>query len=305
MLRPQVTLGELARPCPVVDGSLTAAEANAVFEAHPLATSVAVRTRRGVGLLTRLRLRDVLTGGLGYGWALHHRKPVEGLLPRGQVLFEAGTSLAAAGEAANRRGDAERYDDLLVVGDDVPLGTVAVSTLLSHLADFYANGARRDALTGVLNRAAIHDHLVAAVEQRRSKLVGVGYVDLDGFKAINDRLGHDAGDHILRAVAARLHDAVGEDAALGRVGGDEFLAVVPADHTDVLLGRLDRALGLVARPVDRVDGLVTASAGAAFARPTPIEAALEAGQAVRSADQAMYLAKARGGNQVALAPLCA
>ena len=90
--------------------------------------------------------------------------------------------------------------------------------------------ARQDSLTGLANREALRraldDALVGAV--RRKHRCSVFLLDLDRFKAVNDTLGHPAGDTLLRLVALRLTDEVGEQGQVGRLGGDEFQVVLPA-----------------------------------------------------------------------------
>lgn len=292
-------VGAIAVACLVLDGASSAREANAVFESDPSLTSVAVRTDAGYGLLTRIRLKNALTGSLGYGWALHQHRPIADLLPVGQHLLAESTSAAAASDAANARPPEHRYDDLLVVDDAGSVRVLPISVLLAHLAQHFAHAATYDPLTGLLNRASLHDGLVRAVEAHDT--VGVAYLDLDGFKPVNDRLGHEAGDTLLQAVAGRLSDVVASDGMVGRIGGDEFLVVAPGHDTSVLVAWMDQALSLIARPVQAVDGAaVTASAGVAFAGGQ-VPAAPAATAAVRSAYRAMYVAKSRGGNQVVLA----
>ena len=120
-------------------------------------------------------------------------------------------------------------------------------------------------------------------------------VDLDGFKGVNDRSGHAAGDAVLRAVTAALGSVVREGDTVARLGGDEFavLAEVDAGGREALAARLRDAVARVGAGAG-----VTASVGVTDVRPGD-----EAHEVLARADQAMYRAKSAGGNRVtALVP---
>ena len=109
-----------------------------------------------------------------------------------------------------------------------------------------AEWAFRDALTGLANRRSLFDEGPAMLEVARDtgQPCAVIYIDLDGFKAINDRLGHNVGDHILARVAGRLQDLNRVDALVTRNGGDEFVIVVSTDRDSaaLLIKRLETAI---------------------------------------------------------------
>ncbi len=167
---------------------------------------------------------------------------------------------------------------------------------LEHIAYY-------DPLTDLPNRALLADRLTQAMSQteRRRNLVGVGFIDLDGFKQVNDTLGHDAGDELLRTIARRLSDVLRQGDTLARVGGDEFVAVlVDLSDRKVLEEVLKRMVEAASQPIELRDEMVSVSAsiGAAL---YPQEHASDADQLVRQADQAMYSAKQGGKNRYALA----
>jgi len=158
--------------------------------------------------------------------------------------------------------------------------------------------ATHDALTSLPNRTLIADRLEQMLlRSRRSKApVAAFFIDLDNFKAINDTLGHAAGDDLLRAVAARLDGVVRDVDALGRLGGDEFV-VVAADMSLLAGPELiaERLLDALREPIrvgeEQISVIVTASIGIATGdRAT-------AGELLRDADIAMYRAKWGGRNR--------
>ncbi len=123
------------------------------------------------------------------------------------------------------------------------------------------------------------------------------YIDLDGFKAVNDAHGHDAGDALLQQVAKHIYDCVRDYAVVARLGGDEFAVLV----TNLSEAMLDVTAKRVARSIETAVGLnadamstVTASIGLASFP----ENGDEAGLLLRRADQAMYLAKRAGKNRI-------
>jgi diguanylate cyclase (GGDEF)-like protein len=159
-----------------------------------------------------------------------------------------------------------------------------------------------DPLTGLPNRYLVRDRLeMAAARQGRmeSGCTGVLFIDLDGFKPINDTHGHDAGDELLQQVAERLSAAVRTTDTVGRVGGDEFV-VVCEDVDDAATSVVaSRVLAALAEPFQLSQGTVgiAASIGIALSPPHPFD------QLLQEADAAMYRAKrAGGGDTIVAAP---
>lgn len=156
--------------------------------------------------------------------------------------------------------------------------------------------ATHDALTKLANRALVVERLEQLLEQRgegRSRGVAVLFIDLDGFKSINDTLGHSTGDRLLAATAARLRAAVRESDTLGRLGGDEFVVLVGPLVTDATLSdlaaRLRRAFAEpFAISLDGDPLPITASIGVAVASGD-----CSAAQLLHDADLAMYSAKSK------------
>ncbi|MEP7129745.1 MAG: EAL domain-containing protein [Sphingomicrobium sp.] len=155
--------------------------------------------------------------------------------------------------------------------------------------------ARQDSLTGLANREALRraldDALVGAV--RRKHRCSVFLLDLDRFKAVNDTLGHPAGDTLLRLVALRLTDEVGDLGQVGRLGGDEFQVVVPAMSSEPELSKL--AQGIIeslSRPYT-ISGTAV-SIGASIGIVTSDYDDRTSDDLMRDADLALYVAKAAG-----------
>jgi diguanylate cyclase (GGDEF)-like protein len=173
--------------------------------------------------------------------------------------------------------------------------------------------ARHDQLTGLANRGHLLNRLRSALTSspgRPPRPVTVLYLDLDGFKAVNDRHGHAAGDQVLRAVADRLLGLARAGDTVARLGGDEFVVLCPDMPPEAGPGLADRLLDAVRGPIPVTSGAasdpessphatarVGASVGlfvtAADGRAEPSDAELDA--VLRAADAAMYRAKHSGG----------
>jgi len=164
--------------------------------------------------------------------------------------------------------------------------------MLEHIAHY-------DSLTGLPNRVLLADRLHQAMTQtqRRKTILAVTFLDLDGFKAINDQYSHIAGDHLLAALAGHMKRALREGDTLARIGGDEFIAVL-IDLPDVesSMPLLSRLLEAATETVDYEGNAlrVSASMGVTI---YPQAQAIDADQLMRQADQAMYQAKQSGKNR--------
>ncbi|MEU6980617.1 EAL domain-containing protein [Streptomyces sp. NPDC046371] len=169
------------------------------------------------------------------------------------------------------------------------------------------HNAEHDPLTDLPNRALFTERVRGALSGRRASDPGTAvlFIDLDGFKGVNDRLGHQAGDELLVQAARRLQDSVRAGDTAARLGGDEFAALILGDGNRDRAARecqvheiADRLRLTLSQPY-RVDAAnevrVAASIGVAFAEP-----GIGAGDLLRNADLAMYRAKAAGKNRVEL-----
>lgn len=158
-----------------------------------------------------------------------------------------------------------------------------------------------DQLTGLANRTAMFEHVTRAVaETRRSgRAFALVFVDLDAFKAINDRYGHVVGDAVLTEVARRIRGAIREEDLAGRHGGDEFVVAVRDVEAPDAQAVAERIRVAIAEPYDGVELPLTASVGVAMFTAdrwdVPPDVLLD------RADAAMYDAKAAGKDAVRFA----
>jgi diguanylate cyclase (GGDEF)-like protein len=160
--------------------------------------------------------------------------------------------------------------------------------------------ARHDHLTELPNRAHLHELIDAALRLPDRGAVTVLFLDVDGFKEVNDSLGHEVGDDLLRQLAARLGNRTRAEDTVGRLGGDEFVVLCPdcdVDGADALAERFratfEDPFVLGGRPIR-----LSASIGIATAGVPDGGTALRSTDLVRDADLAMYAAKAAGRNRI-------
>ena len=159
--------------------------------------------------------------------------------------------------------------------------------------------AWHDALTGLPNRTLLADRLRQDMRRvrRNDEFLALAYIDLDGFKAINDTHGHEVGDRLLVEIARRMRAALRDVDTVARLGGDEFAAIftdlAAASASEPLIERL---LGAIAAPVV-IDGLGLQVSGSIGVSYFPQQGDLEAEQLLRQADHAMYAAKLSGRNR--------
>ncbi|GMA86834.1 hypothetical protein GCM10025868_20840 [Angustibacter aerolatus] len=197
--------------------------------------------------------------------------------------------LPAGGRARSTvAADRQALETLASVGQE------ALSRL--RLGEQMARQAREDALTGLPNRALLLDRLGRAVRSASAEQpVAVLYLDLDGFKSVNDRFGHAAGDDLLRTVAARLRAHVRDGDVVARLGGDEFAVVVEQAQDEAEVTALCRRLvGAMRAEITVAEHEVVVSTSIGVAVSTP---GADAALLLRQADMAMYRAKALGKNQ--------
>lgn len=310
----EATLAPDGQTCHTVVADITARKQ---AEVHlQLAASVFTHAREGIFIAspagTIIEVNAAFTRITGYS-----REEVLGRDPR--MLnsgrqgpeFYAAMSMALArdgqwsGEIWNRRKSGEEYVESATISavrglDGQTQNYVAlftdVTTMKEHERQL-ERIAHYDALTHLPNRVLLADRLQQAMIQcqRRDRSLAVAYLDLDGFKAVNDRHGHNIGDELLITLAQRMKAALREGDTLARIGGDEFVAVLVdleqlQDCTPVLV----RLLQATAAPATVGDAVlhVSASIGVTL---YPQDAA-DADHLLRHADQAMYQAKQAGRN---------
>jgi len=204
------------------------------------------------------------------------------------------------GEAWNRRKDGSLFAERITIST-VPDAAGHPHHYIAVFADITGASQQRllleeranyDALTGLPNRVLLAERLGQVLAQARAmgKTVAVAFIDLDGFKAINDSMGHVAGDSLLATMAQRLRLALRESDTLARFGGDEFVAVLPDVQDGALLASLTGRMSAAARVPVLLDGRTLCLSASIGVARYPDDGATGA-ELIGRADAAMYAAK--------------
>ncbi len=283
-----------------------------------LSSSVFTYAREGITITdvagTIIEINDAFTRITGYS-----REEVLGQNPRilqsGRHSREFYIDLWQAltekghwdGEIWNRRKNGEVYAEMITISAvrnaaGKTQNYVALFTDITPMKEHQRqleHIAHYDVLTGLPNRVLLADRLQRAMIQsrRRNQALAVAFIDLDGFKAVNDSYGHDVGDRLLITVAQRMKAALRNADTLSRIGGDEFVALLidldqpPVGYEPVII----RLLQAAADPVLVDDAVLHVSASVGVTLYPQDEASAD--QLMRHADQAMYQAKQAGKNR--------
>jgi len=234
---------------------------------------------------------------LFFAWlGLHHqRREILWCVPLAALAY--AVPLAVAGAPARLVGSVVILMPVVVC---VALLISSHVRALGEARELMAFQATHDALTGLPNRPESIALLHAALSrnQRRSELVAVLYLDLDGFKSVNDTLGHRAGDDVLRAVGDRLRGEIRAGDIAGRLGGDEFVVVLESLTSEELaLDVGERIVGVLSHPFRIAEGR-TARIGASVGITYNLDGSVDAEAVLHEADLALYRAKSQGRGQV-------
>jgi diguanylate cyclase (GGDEF)-like protein/PAS domain S-box-containing protein len=197
----------------------------------------------------------------------------------------------------DRLVDVEITASYLSAGREICLFARDITVLKAHHLEL-DRIAHFDPLTGVPNRSLLSDRMRQAVaqSQRSGDMMAVCYLDLDGFKPINDSFGHAAGDRVLVEIAKRLQDCLRGSDTVARMGGDEFVLLLQGiERSDECQTALTRILDAIAQPMQVGDRefALSASLGAALYPKDDVDT----DTLLRHADQAMYIAKQSGRNR--------
>ncbi|MBH0182456.1 MAG: GGDEF domain-containing response regulator, partial [Nitrospira sp.] len=256
-----------------------------------------VRLSEAFSHLTQTRFDAILLDlSLPDGYGLSTLKQMQAANPTIPIIVLSGFSDQTLAIAAVQSG----AQDYLVKGQGQPellARSIRYAIERKRAEERLTYLAQYDQLTGLVNRTLFRDRLIHAMarSKRLQQPMGLMLLDLDRFKAVNDTMGHDAGDQLLKVVADRLHECVREVDTVARMGGDEFTIILEGlSHEDdpvVIARRITQSLSA---PFTIQDQQI--SIGVSIGITTYPTDDHEIDDLLRHADTAMYRAKQRGGN---------
>ena len=237
----------------------------------------------GIFFMTLVEL--LLMARLGRRLSVEVLRPLTGLRTTANLL--------ATGDLGHR-AEVARHDELGDLANSLNTMAHAIAGTQRQLT----RQANQDSLTGLQNRAGFYRH-VAEMQARTGSRTGqqaVLFIDLDDFKNVNDRLGHAAGDELLRVVAERLREQVRPGDVVARLGGDEFAVLLDSVRDEAAAeGLATRVVAVIAEPVEILGQTVQVGASIGLSMPAD-DGDLDA--VMGRADIAMYSAKGKGKNRV-------
>ncbi len=187
-------------------------------------------------------------------------------------------------------------EDLLAEIERDQIQLTETNTKLASTIEQLTNQATHDALTGLLNRRGMLETLEGLISDGPQQPVGVLFLDLDRFKAVNDTLGHRGGDHFLRIVADRIARCVKSKGIAGRIGGDEFVVALPGFSDQSTMAVAHQLLGVLGQAIHASGRELPCSVSIGIAH-TPTHGA-NVSEVLANANVALYRAKSNGRSRV-------
>lgn len=252
---------------------------------------------RPVGMIVRQNLTEFFSKQ--YIKELNGRKPITILMNDSPIIVDRNTNIDDVARIVLDAGMEYMVSGFIITKDKKYLGMANGYDLLNEMTQRKQKHlfglAHFDQLTGLPNRTLLLDRLNQAifVSTRASREISVLFIDLDGFKPVNDTYGHATGDRLLKEVAERLVACLREGDTAARIGGDEFVVILPESNLDRAVTVADRILGTLRIPYEfgrKNISSISASIGIA---EYPTHAG-DLNSLLSAADNAMYVAKKSG-----------
>jgi diguanylate cyclase (GGDEF)-like protein len=299
------TVERLLREVPSVHESTSCLKVLGLFheEKKLYALPVVNDKDRPVGIIVRQDLTEFFSKQ--YAKELKGKKPISMLMDNKPVIVDRSTGIQDVARIILDAGMEHMVSGFIITREKRYQGMANGYDLLNemtrmkqkHLFDL----AHFDQLTGLPNRTLLLDRLNQAISasSRASRKISLLFIDLDGFKPVNDTYGHNIGDRLLKEVAERLMSCLREGDTAARLGGDEFVVMLPESDLDRALAVANRVLGTLKASYEfgkKTISDISASIGVAEfpSHADEMEALLTA------ADSAMYVAKNGGKGQISV-----
>jgi diguanylate cyclase (GGDEF)-like protein len=258
---------------------------------------------RPVGIVVRQDLTEYFSKQ--FVKELKGKKPISTLMDEDAIVVDRSTSIEDVARIVLDAGMEHMVSGFVVTKDKRYLGMANGYDLLNEMTrrkqKHLFGLAHFDQLTGLPNRTLLLDRLRQAisVSNRASRAISLLFIDLDGFKPVNDEYGHATGDKLLKEVAERLNLCLREGDTAARLGGDEFVVILLESDLDRAMTVAHRILGTLRVPYELGKKTISGISASIGVAEYPVHAD-ELDALLTAADNAMYVAKKNGKNQLAI-----
>jgi diguanylate cyclase (GGDEF)-like protein len=258
---------------------------------------------RPVGIIVRQEITEYFSKQ--FVKELNGKKPISTMMDDKPIIVDRSTSIEDVARIILDAGMEHMVNGFIITKEKKYLGMGNGYDLLNEMTTRKQKHlfglAHYDLLTGLPNRTLLMDRLNQAisVSNRTSRVISLLYIDLDGFKPVNDNYSHSIGDRVLKEVGERLLSCLREGDTAARMGGDEFVIILLESNLERAITVAHRMLGTLRVPYElgkKTISTISASIGIAI-YPDDSE---EPDSLLTAADKAMYVAKKRGKNRFAI-----
>jgi diguanylate cyclase (GGDEF)-like protein len=301
----RVTLESLLRQVPAVMETTICRGVLDVFHKDKNLYSIPVVNNkvRPVGMVVRQEITDMFSKP--FYLDIQGDKPISELMNRQPIIVDIDTAIEDVARIILNAGIQYMVTGFIVTRDGKCAGTgngYDLLRLMMENREKHLFGlAHFDQLTGLPNRRLLRDRLEKEISlsMRSHQQVSLLFVDLDGFKPVNDGFGHDVGDKVLKEVARRLQACIREGDTAARIGGDEFVVSLHESNLERAVNVANRILEALQRPYELTGGEISTISASIGIAEYPLHAD-NVEDFLVAADQAMYTAKRNGKNQLAI-----
>lgn len=258
---------------------------------------------RPVGIIVRQDLTEFFSKQ--YVKELKGKKPISTMMDENPIIVDRNTGIEDVSRIILDAGMEHMVSGFIITKDKRYMGMANGYDLLNEMTSRKQKHlfglAHFDQLTGLPNRTLLLDRLTQAisVSNRTSRAISLLFIDLDGFKPVNDTYGHAIGDKLLKEVGIRLHSCLREGDTAARLGGDEFVVILLESDLDRAITVAHRILGTLRVPYEFGKKTISSISGSIGIAEYPNHAD-EMDSLLTAADNAMYAAKKGGKDRFAI-----
>lgn len=299
----KVTVESMLRAVPAVKEDTSSSSVLALFHTDRQLYSLPVVNAKlkPVGMVVRQDITE--TFSKPYVKDLVGEKPISGMMNRTPIIVDHDTAIEDVARIILDAGIQHMLSGFIITKDEKYLGMGngydLINEIINHRQKHLFELAHFDQLTNLPNRTLFLDRLTQAISiaSRANRKISLLFIDLDGFKLVNDTFGHQVGDSLLKEVGVRLLGCIRDGDTVARLGGDEFVVTLLESNLELAVTVAERILSNLKMPYDLGGKEAISSISGSIGIAEYPEHAGNLEDLLAAADKAMYSAKKRGKNQ--------